>query len=144
MNILELRRKEEDLRLKPYRCTAGKLTIGIGRNLDDKGITKEEAEYLCRNDIANAEAVAIKTFGGRDWSSWEEPRRAAILSMIFQLGEGGFKSFKATIQCLTEHRWADAAANMLKSKWAAQTPARVNRAAAMVSTAEWPTKDWGC
>ncbi len=25
--------RHEGLRLKPYRCTAGKLTIGIGRNL---------------------------------------------------------------------------------------------------------------
>ena len=141
MNIIELLKKEEGLRLKPYRCTAGKLTIGIGRNLEDTGISEDEAEYLCRNDIANAEAVAVATFGGRDWSSWEEPRQAAILSMIFQLGAVGFKSFKATIQCLKEHRWSDAAANMLRSRWAAQTPARVKRAAAMVSTAEWPTYD---
>ena len=26
--------RHEGLRLKPYRCTAGKLTIGYGRNLD--------------------------------------------------------------------------------------------------------------
>lgn len=25
--------RHEGLRLRPYRCTAGKLTIGIGRNL---------------------------------------------------------------------------------------------------------------
>ncbi|MDY0127369.1 MAG: hypothetical protein RBR69_04500 [Candidatus Cloacimonadaceae bacterium] len=35
--------RHEGLRLKPYRCTAGKLTIGIGRNLNDCGITQSEA-----------------------------------------------------------------------------------------------------
>jgi lysozyme len=41
----------EGLRLKPYRCTAGKLTIGIGRNLDDCGISQTEAYVLLENDI---------------------------------------------------------------------------------------------
>ena len=43
--------RHEGLRLKPYRCTAGKLTIGIGRNLDDCGISKTEAYVLLENDI---------------------------------------------------------------------------------------------
>lgn len=139
MNLLGLLIQEEGLRLKPYRCTAGRLTLGIGRNLDDKGISRDEAEYLCRNDIRDAEDVAIKTFGGSEWAQWPEPRRAAIASMIFQLGEGGFKGFRATIQCLKEHRWDDAAANMLRSKWHEQTPARARRAASMIQTGEWPT-----
>ena len=41
----------EGLKLTPYRCTADKLTIGVGRNLDDVGITQDEAEYLLDNDI---------------------------------------------------------------------------------------------
>jgi lysozyme len=47
--------RHEGLRLKPYRCTAGKLTIGIGRNLDDKGISQTEAYVLLDNDIQNCE-----------------------------------------------------------------------------------------
>ena len=43
--------KHEGLRLKPYHCPAGKLTIGIGRNLEDKGITEKEARMLLENDI---------------------------------------------------------------------------------------------
>jgi lysozyme len=43
--------KHEGLRLKPYHCPAGKLTIGVGRNLEDKGITEEEAVMLLENDI---------------------------------------------------------------------------------------------
>ena len=47
--------RHEGLRLKPYRCTAGKLTIGIGRNLDDCGISQTEAYLLLENDIRNCE-----------------------------------------------------------------------------------------
>jgi len=43
-------REHEGLRLPPYHCPAGKLTIGIGRNLGDKGITEKEAVMLLEND----------------------------------------------------------------------------------------------
>ena len=44
-------KKSEGLRLKPYKCPAGKTSIGWGRNLEDNGISKEEAEFLLNNDI---------------------------------------------------------------------------------------------
>ena len=34
-----------------YECTAGYQTIGYGRNIEQKGITKSEAEFLLHNDI---------------------------------------------------------------------------------------------
>lgn len=46
--------RDEGLKLKPYRCTSNKLTIGIGRNLDDNGITEAEARYLLHNDLGRA------------------------------------------------------------------------------------------
>ena len=41
----------EGKRYKTYRCTKGKLTIGIGRNLDGNPLKKDEIEYLWHNDI---------------------------------------------------------------------------------------------
>ena len=46
--------EEEGMKLKPYRCPAGKLTIGVGRNLEDKGLSNEEALFLLQNDIIEA------------------------------------------------------------------------------------------
>ena len=43
--------RHEGLKLKPYLCTAGKLTIGVGRNIQDRGITYQEAMMLLENDI---------------------------------------------------------------------------------------------
>lgn len=40
--------RHEGLKLKPYQCTAGKLTIGVGRNIEDMGITEDEAIYMLR------------------------------------------------------------------------------------------------
>lgn len=44
----EMRRLEfhEGCRLMPYRCTAGKLTIGIGRCIDTNPFTKEELQAV--------------------------------------------------------------------------------------------------
>ena len=50
MGLIDLLIRHEGIKLKPYHCTSGKLTIGIGRNLEDRGITKEEAIYLLNND----------------------------------------------------------------------------------------------
>lgn len=56
MNIEQLKKeliRDEGFRSKPYKCTAGKLTIGVGRNIEDNGITEDEAMYLLENDIAS-------------------------------------------------------------------------------------------
>ena len=51
--IIEMLKRHEGLKVFPYHCSQNKLTIGIGRNLDDKGISKDEAYYLLYNDIKN-------------------------------------------------------------------------------------------
>ena len=54
MILKDLIIKHEGLRLFPYRCSAGKLSIGVGRNLDDVGITRDEAEFMLDGDIARS------------------------------------------------------------------------------------------
>ena len=58
--LVEQIKKHEGLELKPYTDTVGKTTIGIGRNLDDVGITEREAEFLLMNDIGRANDEAKK------------------------------------------------------------------------------------
>ena len=43
----------EGKRRKPYRCTKGKLTIGVGRNLESNGLRDTEIMYMLNNDIAD-------------------------------------------------------------------------------------------
>ena len=41
----------EGVVLKAYECSQGYTSIGVGRNLDSRGITEDEAMYLLKNDI---------------------------------------------------------------------------------------------
>lgn len=110
--------KHEDLRLKPYRCTAGKLTIGVGRNLEDNGIRKSEALFMLDNDV---DFVVSSLFNAYPWfRELNELRKAVIIDMAFNLGIAGFFAFKKTIYFLTQHDYLSASREMLNSKWASQ------------------------
>jgi lysozyme len=49
--LLDMLMLHEGLELKPYQCTADKTSIGVGRNLQDLGISEDEAKYLLNNDV---------------------------------------------------------------------------------------------
>jgi lysozyme len=127
--IRELTR-DEGLRLKPYRCSAGKLTIGIGRNLDDVGISHGEAEIMLRNDIARAEADLDRDLPW--WKTLDEVRRRVLVNMAFNLGIRGLLGFKNTLELVRTGRYLDAAQHMLDSKWAKQVGPRAVRLATMM------------
>lgn len=114
--------RHEGLRFKPYRCTSGKLTIGVGRNLDDVGITKEEAMYLLRNDISRCMTECrLKIIF---FDQLNEVRQDVLLNMCFQMGISGLLKFKNFLSFLEKQDFDSAAEEMLKSKWAGQTPNR--------------------
>lgn len=74
--------RHEGLRLKPYRCTAGKLTIGIGRNLEDCGISQAEAYVLLENDIQNCEKQLLDEIP-EIYNTLDEVRKSVLLNMCF-------------------------------------------------------------
>ena len=80
--------RHESLRLKPYRCTAGKLTIGVGRNLDDCRISQIEAYTLLDNDIRNCEQQLLDEIPVI-YNALDEVRQSVLLNMCFNLGIGG-------------------------------------------------------
>ena len=115
--------RHEGLHLKPYRCPSGKLTIGVGRNLDDVGISKDEAMTLLANDIMRCMAIGHSIFG-ENWLMLDEVRQEVIINMIFNLGEAGFRNFKKTIDYIRMGKYDKAGDEMLASKWAQQVPKR--------------------
>ncbi len=122
--------KHEGLRLKPYLDTVGKTTIGIGRNLDDKGISNDEANYLFMNDVDEATFQAMKVLP--DFVSFSENRRNALVDMVFNMGINRFLGFKKMIAAIKSGDWTAAANEMRNSAWAAQLPARVAELAELV------------
>lgn len=129
--IQQLRRHEGE-RLKPYRCTAGKLTIGVGRNLEDRGITAEESAYLLNNDIER-EWKALKT--ALPWvTGLNDVRQRVLLDMAFNLGIDGLLKFKNTLATIQRGDYERAAGMMLDSLWARQVKGRAVRLAEMMKT----------
>ena len=116
MSLLSSVKFHEGLELKPYPDSVGVLTIGYGRNLE-RGITKEEAEFLLLNDlkISKHEAKRMGFYEGLT-----DNRKDVIVEMIFNLGLTRFKNFKKTIGYINQANHSAAADEMLDSKWADQ------------------------
>jgi lysozyme len=129
--------REEGEVLHAYRDHLGYLTIGVGRLIDKErggGLSREESRLLLANDIRKCEAHARRYAW---YAPLDDPRKAVVISMIFQLGTAGFDAFRNTIRAIAEARYDNAAAGMLASKWATQTPARVRKLAEIMRTGVW-------
>ena len=135
-SVQALIRLHEGLRLKPYRDTVGKLTIGYGRNLDDRGITKDEAEQLLRNDITR---VTSELATALPWFLDLDPiRRAVLIDMAFNLGAAGLLKFALTLRAVEHADHARASQEMLDSVWATQVGTRATRLSEMMASGTWP------
>ena len=123
----------EGMRLRPYRCTAGKLTIGVGRNLEDKGISHHEAMMLLRNDIE-------EITGQLERHSWYVAlgpvRRKVLIDMAFNLGVQGLSKFRKMIEALKRADYEAAADEMVNSRWYRQVGERGRRLERMMRTGE--------
>lgn len=120
--VAELIKKHEGLRLKPYFCSAKKLTLGYGRNIEENGITKTEADFLLSNDILNITNEIIDSFCW--FSGLNDDRQSVIINMVFNLGMPRFKTFEKLISAIENRDFTVASVEMLDSKWATQVGAR--------------------
>ena len=126
--------RHEGLRLKPYRCSAGKLTIGVGRNIEEVGITEAEAMLLLANDIIRV----IEELESRIpvFTQLDEVRRRVLIDMCFNLGINRLLQFRRMLAALETGDWARAAAEMMDSKWARQVGSRALRLQRMMETGD--------
>jgi lysozyme len=138
-------KRHEGLRLRTYRCPAGKLTIGYGHNLEanpvygiqagDK-ISQDMAEVILKDDVYRAARDLDAHF--KWWRLLSEPRQAVLVNMTFQLGVGGLLGFKRFIAAIAKADYAEAAEEMLDSKWAKKdSPARARELADQMRFDAW-------
>ncbi len=121
MNIDRMKfelRRDEGVRLKPYRDTVGKLTLGVGRNLDDVGLTNEEADYLLENDIGRAMAELDRALPW--WRGLSDARQRALLNMAFNMGVPRLLAFRGMLAALQAGDYERAALEAFDSRWALQ------------------------
>lgn len=117
--------RDEGLRLKPYQDSRGVLTIGIGRNLRDVGISREEAYHLVNNDVEGVVGDLDRSLPW--WNTLNEVRQRAIVNMAFNLGVPGLLAFRKTLSLLEAGDFEGAATEMLCSDWAKQVGPRAQR-----------------
>lgn len=124
IEIKDMLIKHEGLVCNTYKCSEGKLTIGVGRNLEANGISEDEALYMLDNDIERVKESLDKSF--KMWRCMPKRARMVCIDMTFQMGITGFLGFRKTIALMQMGMWLEASEEVLDSKYAIQTP---NRAA---------------
>lgn len=127
----------EGYKEKPYVDSVGKLTIGIGHNLDDLGLSPAIIDLIFREDVENARTGLLKAL---PWVSSLDPvRQVVLLDMTFNMGIGKLLTFKNTLPLIQKGAWDAAAANMEQSLWYRQVGKRGKRLVQMMKTGEWPS-----
>lgn len=138
--------RDEAFRSQTYRCTAGKLTIGYGRNLDDRGLTREEVAslglgYIKKDAVFGREAADLVSKGiTRDqallllrndiqrikndfnrrlawWIELSDVRQRVLVNMAFNMGVNGLLGFKHMLAAARGHDYVNAVKHMNDSKW---------------------------
>lgn len=131
-------KKHEGLRLKPYLDTATppRTTIGYGRNLDDQGITEEEAELLLQNDLARVsqELAALPAY---QLLGYDVPRQMVLVDMCFNLGLTRLLGFKKFLAALERGDFQTAADEMVDSEWYRQVGNRAKFLVSVMRSGEW-------
>lgn len=117
--------RDEGRRAKVYMDSVGIPTVGVGRNLQDKGLSNKEIDVLLENDIAECVNDLVASFAW--FATLDEVRQHVVLNMRFQLGPSRFRSFKTMLAAIARQDYAAAADAMRFSKWADQVPVRANR-----------------
>lgn len=124
----------EGLRLKPYKDTVGKLTIGVGRNLDDVGISEEEAMILLGNDVQKAaddiEALVPNV------GELEVARQLVLIDMAFNLGRTRLAKFRRMLAAVRAVKFEEAADEMVNSRWYQQVGRRAVKLERQMRTGE--------
>lgn len=127
-------RLHEGVEHKPYKCTAGYLTIGVGRNIEERGLSDDEIDYILSNDVNIATDELVDTF---DWyADLSDVRQRVVVDMVFNLGMPRFKQFQNMISAIEAGDWSEAAAQMMDSRWAKQVGARAERLRDMMESGE--------
>lgn len=127
--------RNEGLKLHPYRDTVGKLTIGIGRNLDDKGISLVEADSLLANDIKDA---TDSLEANCPWvMDLDAARKGVLLNLTFNLGIRGLAKFVNFLAAVKRGDWPAAKTELLNSAANHEEPERIARLALQIETGFW-------
>lgn len=141
--------RDEGLKLKAYKCTAGFWTVGVGRNLSARGtplpkllyyktvgISRETAMKWLDEDIHAAEMDCEAIFGPKFWR-WSIHRRLGWLNLVFNLGRHRLLKFRNTIRHAMNEDWHKVRLHLMNSAWYVQVKSRAERVIALICDERW-------
>ena len=138
--LIEMLRKHEGVETHAYKCTADKITIGVGRNIDPAGglgLSQDEIDYLLTNDIKRVTAELDKAF---PWFSvLDEVRRYALIDLCFNLGLTRLKLFRLALGAMENQDYETASKEFLDSNWSKQVGTRAITITDMISSGLYST-----
>ena len=133
-NMREMLIANEGLSLKLYKCTAGITSIGVGRAIQTRGISEDEAMFMLTNDIEICIAALDKHYPW--WKRLSEARPEVMVDLMFNLGESRLAKFVQFLQSMetasSTEDYAVAAEHLLDSLYAKQLPGRSKRNAEII------------
>ncbi len=126
-----------------YECSEGYKTIGVGHKVlesdlenglnvfgaydsdvpEDQTITEERCQELFAEDVDTAIKGCERIY--KNWDSFPEEFQRILINMCFQLGAGGLSKFKNMNAAAEEMAYGQVALEMEDSRWARQTPHRM-------------------
>ena len=136
--LIEQLKRHEGVETHAYKCSSGKLTIGVGRNIDPEGgigLTMDEIEYLLSNDILRCIkelSTEYSWFGDLD-----EVRQEAIINIFLNLGATRFRLFKRALSAMEEGNYETASTEFLDSLWAKQVGGRALELTDIIRSGEY-------
>lgn len=133
--LIDMLRRHEGVEKYAYRCSAGYLTIGVGRNIDPEdglGLSEDEIDYLLQNDITRVTGELEKEY---PWFLTLDPvRRDAVIDISFNLGATRLRLFKNALAAMKKGDYTTAASEFLDSRWADQVKGRATELVEMIRT----------
>ena len=136
MNLIDQLVLHEGVRHKVYTCPAGKLTIGVGRNIEDLGLSDDEIYYLLKNDIRRCDEELTNAF--RFYKDLDSVRKDAMINMAFNIGISRLRGFKMALKLMETKEYSEASMEFLDSLWASQVGQRALDIAHMIKYGEYP------
>ena len=136
--LLAMLKRHEGVETHAYECSEGKVTVGVGRNIDQAGgmgLSEDEIDYLLQNDV---ERVVKELAAEYPWfSDLDDVRRDAMVDISFNLGATRLRLFKRALTAMETGNYKEAATEFLDSKWAKQVGSRALELTDMISSGEY-------
>ena len=140
--LKEMITRHEGFETHAYKCTAGKTTIGVGRNIDANGglgLSEDEIDYLLSNDILRVEDELTVTL---PWVlELDCVRIDALIDMCFNLGLPRFLKFIKALDALEAGDYDMAADEFMDSRWATQVGYRAYEVTEMIRKGTYESED---